>query len=478
MNAKGSQACSRVVTLLLLASCVVLVGWQLYLGLCSNEIFHIAGVYPSLRGSSFWPDITLWNFRPIGYKAVISLLSVVPLNLVGWTSNFTPLFIVLSSLATVGALGLLANGRRFFELKSALNLAVLSALVLGQPGNHPWSADAFSGYFALAGLLMVKNSRWVVLRPALFAFSLGTILFLLKGASVLLALPAFFLLAEKIGWKPAFKKVLLGAVASLLFVALLSPGTFLLLLESTVLQRTHFSPHPIGALHLVTRHVSPVFMLGAGAVWLVCLRRQYVSGWRHLVVPCSMIFSALMFYGIQGKPWSYHFAPAYSFVAFVLIERVDALSSPKQLTRWGLALLLSLVVGFPFSESRPSKDHVGLKDIDGLSSDSEVLYLAYGTRGYATFGYPAACGMMSPHHIQRVKRKKAMSHERLSRSRELLDCALKFSGSRIVYEPKWMALKRKGYKDLLSKLEREYRTMEPNGKKSKKARVRVLQARK
>lgn len=457
----SSRIAPSVFSIVLVGIALSMIGWQIHLGLCENEVFHITGLYPNLRSETFIPDISRWNFRPVGYKAILALLSVGPLNGVGWTERFAPFFIILSSVAVLSTLFLVANGRKVTDPKAALRLAVLSALVLGQPGNHPWSADAFAGYLALAGLLIVHRGFAVTrLAPFVLALALGTGLYLLKGASVVLALPVFCLMGEKLGWGRAVKNFICATVVGVLLVSGASPETTHMLLESAVLQDSRFFPHPLGALHLFTRHFSPLFVVGVAIVLISDGLRRSRRGWQHLVVPASTVLSAIVFHGVQGKSWSYHLAPAYSFAAFLLLQQIDLLDTLRDLPRWSLALITSLLLGAPLSQARRTDYRIGLANIAGLTSASEVLYLAYGSRGYARFGYPPACQMMSPHLIQRAAFTRVTSDARLKRSAQLLQCASDYAGPLIVYEPKWMGLKAHGYDDLLRHLEQDFRKAE------------------
>jgi hypothetical protein len=280
-------------------------------------------------------------------------------------------------------------------------------------------------------------------------------------------------MGEKLGWRRAVKLYTGATLAGLLLVSVASPETTRLLIESAVLQNSRFFPHPLGAVHLFTRHVSPLFMLGVAFVLISDAKRRSRRGWKHLVVPASTVLSAIIFHGLQGKSWSYHLAPAYSFAAFLLLQQIDLLAPARDLQRWSLVLIVFLVAGAPLSQARRTDYRIELQDVAGLTSESEVLYLAYGSRGYARFGYPPACQMMSPHLIQRASFDRVTTDARLKRSAELLKCASNYTGPLIVYEPKWMNLKAHGYRDLLRHLEQDYRELKakdlPRG-------VRLLQA--
>ena len=432
-------------------------------GIGSNEVFHIAGLYDTLRGAVLLPDISNWNFRPVFYRTVMALLSIVPINLARWTPAFDFLFPLVSAVLVGGTLLFVTARRNTTWTTTCSQGIVLAGLLLGSR-HTAFSADAFAGYLMYCSAWVVLEERVQSERARLgFATFLVLGLFLLKGITVLLALPVFALAWSRWGFRGAFLAFAGGACLSAAFLILFWPDELVMLAEAGRMQLAGRSK-VVALPYVPSSPVAPplwgVFVSGCCVLALSCF---HGASRRSTAIAVGLVFgiSGYGVYLLQAKPWHYHVAPLYSVLALGACWRIRVDSVRRGIPLLVASLGLCLAAGIALSDHK-AQQNVKLAAIQGLTPTDPVLYLSFGTRGFGRYGYPAACGYFSAHPVNRFSARQLAQDSLARSSKRFVDCALAYDGKAVVWDRKWAGLKRRGHLALERHVRANFRPLPSN----------------
>ncbi|GAL32626.1 hypothetical protein JCM19240_6058 [Vibrio maritimus] len=209
---------------------------------------------------------------------------------------------------------------------------------------------------------------------------------------------------------------------------------------------------------------SPLAIIAA-TLFLVC---RTDKKW----ILCFIVFilSVMFCDGLQNKSWSYH-SSGYFIALCLLCFKSREIKLSHYIIIVVLITVEAFIRGAFFEPNKIYDRHGNSKGGSGLSNwsleklpdinDSEkLLYLTYGT-DYSRFGYPFECEFFSAHYIQRVNYNKLINSMYLT---DYYECVMSYNGKYIIYDSKWMKLKKNKHKELLDKVCSEYGVLESNKK--------------
>ncbi|MEM9513429.1 MAG: hypothetical protein AAGA42_01120 [Actinomycetota bacterium] len=427
-------------------------------GLHSDQWFHISGLYDNLRADFLIPHVENWNFRPLGYRVVLGVLTVVPLNIGGWTAaSFASIAAAYSLLWALSVI-VLVRPRRLTDAA----LTALALLIAG--AQNSWttlSADELAGFAMMLAVLAIVRAPPVRGVPALLvAATLILGFFLLKGVTLILVAPVAVAAAIRWGLKTTLASWILGAALAASFAALALPREIRWLTESQVYHADR--PRSWGWDDLAVLADHDMFVVPTVIGLLVLPAMLWRRRAAHVAaVTATAAIAAVAVDALQGTTWSYHAAPLYAAIAtglLLLAQRgLEQGANPNGPEGRGLAVAvwIALIGGVTwvlvaFGPAQTS-EHPVLRELPGIGSTQEVLYLTYGTDRAAT-GYPFACSYFSAHPLQRVTPDQVENNPNLASSRALLRCAIDYAGPAVLLNLDWFDPEDAGYERLTHRL--------------------------
>lgn len=430
-------------------------------GLYADQGINFRGIYGSVITSFKYPDLSLWIPRLPLYRLYLGLLSIIPINIIGWGTQLVYTLIFIHLLLITSGLSLFVS--KLFNVK---NLSwVFTILCFGFTTNS-WSlitAEELVGilFFVVTVFLLEKGISSSSQNKYSFYLSLIALMFfLVKGITVIYILPIVYLL-NNFKFDHIIENHLraFGYFSFWIVILFLTTNELHWMYYMAKFQNQKFSfLYEFSDLYVLLKNTyAPVSFCLFGLYSIGTLYRKELKLFCYIALTIGCAFFIDM---IQAKPWAYHLATLFWIIALACFLARKHMS---------INLMILLLIGanieiltkfnnnpismVMYGKNMPAGEFYKweLTDLPGAGPNEEVLALT--DAEHIRIGQPVACGYQQALPIQRMNYDQAM---KFAPSKKFYECALKFEGMYIIYFERWLDLRRKGYQQLADKLCREY----------------------